>query len=503
MLQDTFRPACNDTHISSLSWGLPEELLIGGSSLTLLWTDNVVSEQWTKRLANRSKFCAFSHDASLIASTGWHDRLVKIWRRLFIGGGDERFDAAYLAHPGTVTSVRWRGRPNEHLHQDAVLYTTCVDQHLRVWTASDPHCIQILDLWTAIDLVQCIQPESPLSPLPFKSRWVVMIDSWDFKTIVERFEEITSDDERQLHARQHLLEVASQCPEVCIVMDDQDNMSAWCLEHIGCKAQQERDVFNFAHAQELSFGLSNAGSSTIRYAQLTAFQDFDSSGKLHFLANRFDGSLQWLRGSADRLFDPSPQSSRLQTTAVLTGHAEVIAHLTCSSDASHLLSTGVTSEAIVWRITKDDDNLTLERRSVVRLHSSAHGSVLSSNAEFAAFLHSESISFWDVRHPHAKQVALIKFDLEPNGSALILLPMPQDHSYLLVVLSSAVEGQAWQVHWRPDQSGAEFKGQVALDFEVNGNANCLLSSYQPCQSQSSNGSSMQHCNSTCQSNQKS
>ncbi|KAI9716290.1 MAG: regulator of (H+)-ATPase in vacuolar membrane [Chrysothrix sp. TS-e1954] len=397
VLQDTFQPSCDDTYICSLSWGLPEELLIGGSSLTLLWTDDGLHEQWTKKLANRSKFCAFSHDASLIASTGWHDRLVKIWRRLFIGGGDERFDAAYLAHPATVTNIRWRGRPREEQHWDAFLYTVCADQQLRVWAASDPHCIQILDMWTSIDLVQCIQPENPLSPSPFKKRWVAMIDSCDFKAMIAQCLEYPSGSERELHARQHLQEVASQNPEVCIVLDERGNMSAWGIERIGCKARQERDVFNFANAQELSFGLPATGSSGLDYACLSVFINTESSTQLRFAVNSFGGSLQWLEASVDRFFDPSPQSGRLLNAATLTGHSEVIGSLTCSLDKQHFLSTGVANEAIVWRRGTGYEHRTFQRQSVVQLESPARSSTLHPTAKLAAFLHDTHMSVWDTR----------------------------------------------------------------------------------------------------------
>src|ERR1700677_1067418 len=77
---------------TTLSWGVAEELLVGGPWLTLFSTHDTPTTIWKTQLANTTKFANFSYDSAYIASTGRYDRLVKIWRRLSFGSDDTRFD---------------------------------------------------------------------------------------------------------------------------------------------------------------------------------------------------------------------------------------------------------------------------------------------------------------------------------------------------------------------------------------------------------------------------
>ena len=113
-----------------MGWGNEGELLVGGShQLTLFSTlpssrtsspvasrvEGEAAEErkplWSKHVASPVQYAAFSPSASLIATCGVYDRLVKIWRRLSFEEG--LFDYSYLPHPGTVTHLEWRP-PSEH-----------------------------------------------------------------------------------------------------------------------------------------------------------------------------------------------------------------------------------------------------------------------------------------------------------------------------------------------------------------------------------------------------
>ncbi len=60
---------------ATLSWGSDAELLLGGTSLKLYQTNAENELIWDRKLSGPAKFAEFSHDASLVASTGLYDRL--------------------------------------------------------------------------------------------------------------------------------------------------------------------------------------------------------------------------------------------------------------------------------------------------------------------------------------------------------------------------------------------------------------------------------------------
>ena len=412
-LEHTYRPE-DIQALSCLSWGLRGEVLIGGSKLVLLTTDSECREYWKSReLANNTKLASFSHDASLVASTAWYDRLIKIWRRGFIGDGNERFDPVYLAHPDIVTSLRWRNRPRTEEHADAVLYTTCADGYLRVWIATDPHCLHILDLWTEIDLITSIQPRSPLSPSPFKKRYVVIIDKWNFQQAVAEASDRNLKGEREQHTSQRLLEIASNEPEVCIVLDDRGNMSAWGLERVGCKARVENDVINIGHAENLQTSFSCDPTADEDFAVFRAFVNAQSKGSLHVLAHLFDGRLQWLSSPVEQLFDPCPPVECFQLEAELTGNSTSTQSLTTSITKEYILSASESGEFVLWRQREDSGHI-FGRHSIFQSSSACLDAKLLLNGEYALILHEDKVCGWDVRRPKGSQIACVRIQAQPD-----------------------------------------------------------------------------------------
>lgn len=117
-----------------LSWGTDGELLVGGQKQLSLFStlpssrshspgtsilDGGVSVEvrmatWNKRTASPVAHANFSPSASLIATAGARDRLVKIWRRLSYE--EATFDYTYLPHPALVTHLEWR--PPEEQYEE-------------------------------------------------------------------------------------------------------------------------------------------------------------------------------------------------------------------------------------------------------------------------------------------------------------------------------------------------------------------------------------------------
>lgn len=390
--------------------------------MTLFSTGRTARELSTRKLANSAKFAKFSHDASLIASTGQHDRLVKIWRRLFYGGDNARFDTSYLAHPATVTHLRWRGRPDQEQHCEPVLYTLCADNKLRIWTVTDPHGLQALQLWSELDLSTSLQPRAPLEPGEAIRRYVFYIDSWDFKKAVTKASNCDIQGERELHALNHLKELATEDLEVCVILDDRGNMSAWGLEHVGQKERKTHDVVNIAHAEGLELDFARGITAEEDYVSMYSFLSAESDVRLCLLAQFFDGRLQWLECPLYQFFNPLPQTGRLQSRARLTGHEHTIEALRSFTNGEAYASIASHGETVIWCRKAGSADGVLERHSIILAKRPVLEIVYSATDNYAVLLSERTISVWNTRTSVAQEV--VKQGFHCDGSPLLLMWFP-------------------------------------------------------------------------------
>ncbi|KAB8416382.1 hypothetical protein FH972_024901 [Carpinus fangiana] len=433
-----YTPSNGDNLITCLSWGLPDEILIGGASLTLLSAADEPRESWTRKLANPAIHASFSHDAGLIASTGHCDRLAKIWRRLYFGSDNERFDAAYLAHPAAVTGLWWRGRPDEERHTAAVLYTTSADNKLRVWTDVNSHCVQILELWHELDLLACIQPRQPAQE---QRRFIFTIDSWDFKNMIENAGS-SNDGERERHHRDHLREMTAKEPEICVVLDDAGNMSAWGLERVGHKARHHNDVLNMAYAEDAFLAFPTDVATSEDYMRLTAFPSASQDGSLATLAHHFSGKIDWLTCRVDSLFDPTKQQQRIRLQAPWTGHSWSVKQLIPAFHGStRFLSLSDENEAVVWQSSVKEGEDSLVQHSILSLHETAIDGTFFADDRFLALLFSKSVEVWDVGLRHAKIIC--EAELANHLSLLSLVSKQASKADILVAASTGLQCKVW------------------------------------------------------------
>lgn len=439
-------PSYNETMIQCLSWGLPNELLIGGSALTLLATSDEPKETWTRKLANPARHAVFSHDASLIASTGEHDRLAKIWRRLFFGSDNERFDAAYLSHPSAVTGLWWRDRPDAESHTASVLYTICADHKLRVWTDVNSHCVQILDLWHELDLLACIQPRSTPSPATEPRRYVFTINSWDVKNIIEdAAANANEQDEREHHHLKHLQELAAKDMEVCVVLDNTGNMSAWGLERVGHKARQANDVLNIAYAEDAHLAFVSDLAADEDFVQLCSFPSSSKDGAITLLAHHFSGKIDWMSCRLDRLFDPMRQSDRIHLETPWTGHSASLKRLILNpSDPGSFLALTDASEAVVWHRPLGATSATLTPKSLLTLPEPAIDGAFLTGDSFVVILIENQILIWNTTSRRATLVckATVAQFSSAGHSCLVASTSCLTHD-LVSTISPNLQSQSW------------------------------------------------------------
>ena len=439
--------------IRTLSWGTPDELLVGSSSLTLFSTHGTTEQIWSKHLANPVKFAQFSPDAEMIASTGEYDKLLKIWRRLAFSGSEQRSDYYYLPHPMAITGVHWRLPFHKDQTTDNVLYTICADNKVRVWVPGETHGSDGLHLWAEVDLLESIKPRSIPIEKHSQKRYAFFIDNKYFAYAAERAVQQASNDERDQMSLHHLIEVANRSPEICVVLDDRGNMSAWGFENIGAKIKKTSDVFNIAHVDGLHLHFAKGASGLQDNVQFYAFCGDKPDSVFTLLSHHFDGRLEWLESRIDHLFVPSPQIERIQRKTVWTGHSHAIKKVNRTASGRALVSRTVNDECIVWVQRATALGMTLHRHSTVKVTEHIHRTWLLHEGNFVVFLHHEEISLWDTRGPMAVEVARCSYTLRGKPLCLILIPETETESggrcVHIATISSEMKGIAWELRLPP------------------------------------------------------
>ena len=342
---------------------MAEELLVGGVCLSLYSTLDEPSTVWKQQLPNSVKLANFSYDSAYIASTGKYDRLTKIWRRLSFGLDDTRFDFSYLPHPATVTNMHWRRPYHAEQTIENVLYTICADNVVRIWAATDPHGLQILQLWGRIGLRESIQPRHLALKESSDIRFAFIIDGRDFMLATEHAVQEKSSGQAEDQALIHLVEVASRNPEICIVLDEAGHMSAWGLENVGCKARQTANIFNVAHVDGVGLGLPKNLEDDSSYIQFYNFCN-KSNGGLNLLIHHFDGKIELFESNVADLFDPSPRADRFVAKGIWTGHTSSIKKIVRNISGRAVVSRTDGNESIVWKHMDHESGTSVFRQSL-------------------------------------------------------------------------------------------------------------------------------------------
>ncbi|KAF2635435.1 hypothetical protein P280DRAFT_473836 [Massarina eburnea CBS 473.64] len=435
-----------DDSITTLSWGLPDELLAGSASLTLFTTHSATEQIWTKRLANPVKFAHFSPDAELIASTGRYDRLLKIWRRLSFGSQDQHFDYYYLPHPNVVTGMHWRQPFHREQTTDNVLYTICADYKVRIWVTGEHHGIDGMALWTEVDLFDSIKPRS--LDHASEKRYAFFVDGKYFTHATERAVQQATVQEKDGMALNHLIEVANRNPEICVVLDDRGNMTAWGFENIGGQVKKETDVFSVAHMDGLHLHFAKGVAELQDNVQFYAFCHENPDSAFTILAHHFDGRVEWLQARMDYLLDPSlAQTSRIRRKAVWMGHTDAIKKVNRTPSGRALVSRTVTDECIVWVQRQTEHGMTLHRHSTVKITEHIHRTSLLQEGNFVVFLHHEHIALWDTRGPAAVEAARLSYKLQGKPLCLLVIPETEPGGRIVHIgtISSEMKSICWEV----------------------------------------------------------
>jgi len=258
------------------------------------------------------------------------------------------------------------------------------------------------------------------------------------------------DDHEQM-ALAHLIEVANRDPEVCVVLDDRGNMSAWGLESVGSKHRKPGDVFNIAHAEGMPLQFTQDVPAAEAFVQFHNLCCDGQKGAFTLLAHHFDGRVEYLEGRLDQLFDLSPRQNRMSLKAKWMGHSHAVKKVVRTARGRALVSRTDDNETMVWVQNSASDGTSLSLRSKLMQSEHIHRMVLLQEGDFVVLLHHESISIWDTRSPRALEVARSQYSIRGKPLCLIIVPEIEANSRLihLATMSSEMKGIAWEVRLPP------------------------------------------------------
>ncbi|CAG8239628.1 unnamed protein product [Penicillium salamii] len=451
-LLNTFRASDDEEPIYTLSWGSANELLVGNSRLALWFMNDEPRLVWKRKLAMPVKFAQFSPDSALIVTVGRYDRLAKVWRRLAFGADEVRFEVSYLPHPNIVTGIHWRLPRHPEQSIDNVLYTFCADNKIRVWAVTDHQALSALQLWTEIDMGESVQPRdaSDQHHGP-QRRYGFILDGREFCVATERAIQRKTGNEAN-HALEHIIEVASNSPEICVVTDGQGHMSAWALEDVGSKAKTKLSVFNILHVEGLEFGFAFDRSPQEDYAQIRAFQNTPSDDKLSVLVHHYDGRIEWYDSHVDVLFDPAPRAKRITQRASWSGHTAPVKKIVRNATGDTLVSRTNENKATVWK-QKRRNGGSLAHKSVLLSDEHIYRTCVIEDYDLLVNLHHNGISLWDFSVNHARNVASLPFT-EPT-KPLCVLPIPSTENIAGVAYVATIWADMRGIVWEVRVSGLD------------------------------------------------
>lgn len=450
---------------ASLSWGSDEELLVARSSLELYQTSSTPSCLWRKPLANPVKLASFSYDSAYIASAGYYDRLVKVWRRLSYGGDGVCFDFIYLRHPQPVTGLQWRKPYHVDQTIDNVLYTFCADNVLRIWTGSDSHGQQHVQLWGTVDLAASIQ-DATIHSAAKTLRWGWIMHGRDFSAAVEKavLEAEAPTNNKDDAALQHLIAVANRSPEVCVVFDGRGHMSAWGLENVGSKSSQtpgSGKVFNIAHVKSPDFDfLRGQTSPESSHVEVYSYCN-KPGGSLHILIHYFNGKIEVYQSNIARFFDVNPSVKHLSLTHVWAGHSTPVRKIVRNFSGRAIVSrTAEEGECIVWKhaLNNNSKQPALSRQAVLPQTGHIHRICVLRKGRFVIFLRHETLSLWDCRPPTPVLMTESHYEVSGKPLCLLILPRQRVKDYTtahIATITSEKRGLVWEVKlpaYSPEQT---------------------------------------------------
>jgi hypothetical protein len=331
-----------------------------------------------------------------------------------------------------------------------ILYTICADNKIRVWAPMDRHMAAVpLQLWAEIDMESSIQPRHVVQSEDASRRYGFIIDNRDFSVATERAVEHADTKSGKNHPLEHLIEVATKNPEICVVLDGRGHMSAWGLESVGLKTTSDSNVFNVTHIENLNVSFEAGQRPHEDYAQFHCFAGGVTESSFTILAHYFDGRIEWLDTKLDVLFDPSPRKHRLTSRALWSGHMGPVKKIVRTPAGKVLVSRTDDNKAMIWRQRASSTGSVLVRQSALLSEQHIHRTCLIADGKYLVNLHHSGISLWDIRSFHARQIAACNFQLSGKPLCVLWIPTaegtPANDYIYVAAIAADTSGIVWEI----------------------------------------------------------
>lgn len=306
-----------------------------------------------------------------------------------------------------------------------------------------------LQFWGEIDMQSSIQPRHPSHSEEAERRYGFIIDSRDFSVATERAVQHGGSDTEKNHALEHLIEVATKNPEICVVMDGKGHMSAWGLESVGWKTKSQSNVFNVTHVEGLNLSFDLGAQPHEDYAQFYCFAGGVSDASFTILAHYFDGRVEWFDSRLDVLFDTAHRKHRMTSRATWSGHWGAIKKIVRTPTGKVLASRTDDNKAVIWRQRTSSTGSALVLQSTLYSDQHIHRTCLIAGGKYLVNLHHNGISLWDVRSSQAKQLADCNFELSAKPLCVLMIPTADgtpanDYIYIATIGADSC-GIAWEI----------------------------------------------------------
>ncbi|OLN95328.1 Regulator of V-ATPase in vacuolar membrane protein 1, partial [Colletotrichum chlorophyti] len=433
----------NNSDEISLSWGGSEELLVAHSSLHLYVTSDPSTQLWNKSVPNPTKVAELSYDSAYIASVGFHDCLVKVWRRLTYGAEDVRFDLAFLRHPDIVTSIRWR-KPR-HIDQtlDNVLYTTCADNVIRIWAGSDTHNPGQLNLWRAVDLASLFRDQSVKANPPGTPFLAFILDGREVSAATELAVQCRPARNGQRDsALENLITLANKNPELCVASNGAGETVVLAFEDVGSKSNKSRPPDTVSRFKSHSLGFHSD-----QHVEIQSYCD-RQQGRLHVLVHKFDGQIQVCEADLVDFLDKRGNQDRLRLRFIWSGHSAPIKKMVRNFSGRAVVSRTAEGESVVWtHAEKSTSNLS--RQSVIPGSAYIHRICVLRKGRFVIFLEQDAISLWDCRRQKAALLERQSYNVPGKPLCLVILPRQRNEEYAVAHIATVTSEQevlVWEVN---------------------------------------------------------
>jgi len=296
-------------------------------------------------------------------------------------------------------------------------------------------------------------PEIQPGPAETDKRYVFIIDNWEYEALVERVTHRSSNTEKDQETLKRLVDVAYRDPDICVVLDDKGNMSAWGLERVGCKARHANDVFKIAQVKGVDMHCLKDAKAYEDYATCLSFSGLGDGCEVNLLIHFFDGRIQWLTCPIDRLFYQEPEAGSFVTEALWTGHTEVIEQVVSSHDGRYVLSKSGGNEIVFWKQERSRASGGLKRVSFISNTNKTYLTRVLDGGEFVVLVDEQSLSLWDARSFKAVQMSSQGL---PAGflvtDSVISRSDKGDAIYTILLVTDALQGRLYQISMSADKA---------------------------------------------------